>query len=156
MRNRQMHRNTFSGSASWDFTNNVDPVRGFDGLGRNKGETQVSFEYMDSDTSLRLSVGAWSDFTKNTTQYDPDGSYIAQRLGGTVIYARLHLAMVGTGLDLGAVALQQRAAVPAGWASSGSTPRRSARPLLSWLGPWQAQFLVGWLDDKRISMNTGL
>ena len=83
----QMHRNTFAGQATFDFTNEPDVVRGFDGMGRNMGETQVSFEYMDTDTALRLSIGAWSDFTSNTTRYDPDGTYIAQKLGGAVVYA---------------------------------------------------------------------
>ena len=27
-------------------------------------------------------------------------------------------------------------------------------PFLSWIGPWQAEFLVGWLDDERVAMNT--
>ena len=149
----QMHRNTFSGSASWDFTNNVSPVRGFDGLGRNKGETQVSFEYMDSDTSLRLSVGAWSDFTKNTTHYDPDGTYIAQRLGGAVVYAGYISQWWGPGW-ISALSLSNNARPfpQVGFERIDTSPFRT--PLLSWLGPWQAQFLVGWLDDQRISMNT--
>src|SRR6202012_2000847 len=52
-----MHRNTFSGQAKADFTNMPNVVRGFDGLGRNKGESQVSLEYMNSDTAFRISVG---------------------------------------------------------------------------------------------------
>jgi hypothetical protein len=27
-------------------------------------------------------------------------------------------------------------------------------PILSWLGPWQAEFMVGWLDDSRVATNT--
>ena len=56
----QMHRNTFAGNVTWDFTNDVGVVRGFDGMGRNKGENQASIEYMNEDTALRISVGAWT------------------------------------------------------------------------------------------------
>lgn len=149
----QMNRNTFSGSATWDFTNNVDPVRGFDGLGRNKGESQMSFEYMDSDTSLRLSVGAWTDFTTRSTHYDPDGTYIAQRIGGTVVYAGYISQWWGPGW-ISALSLSNNARPfpQVGFERIDTSPFRS--PLLSWLGPWQAQFLVGWLDDNRVSMNT--
>ncbi|HVU19129.1 MAG TPA: hypothetical protein VHE09_00235, partial [Rhizomicrobium sp.] len=69
----QMVRDTFSGHVKSDFTNLPDVVRSFDAMGRNKGETQFSLEYMDSSTALRLSVGAWTDFTGRTTHYDPDG-----------------------------------------------------------------------------------
>ena len=149
----QMNRNTFSGSATWDFTNNVDVVRGFDALGRNKGESQVSFEYMDSDTSLRLSVGAWTDFTTRSTHFDPDGTYIAQRIGGTVVYAGYISQWWGPGW-ISALSLSNNARPfpQVGFERIDTSPFRS--PLLSWLGPWQAQFLVGWLDDNRISMNT--
>ena len=149
----QMHRNTFSGSAYGDFTNLPSVVRGFDGMGRNKGESQASIEYMDSDTALRISAGAWTDYTTNSTHYDPDGTYLAQRLGGAVVYAGYLSQWWGPGW-ISALSLSNNARPfpQVGLERLDSSEFRT--PLLSWLGPWQAQFLVGWLDDQRIAMNT--
>jgi hypothetical protein len=148
-----MHRGTFTGSAMVDLTNNPSVVRGFDALGRNKGETQFSIEYMDSDTALRLSVGAWSDFTGRTTKYDPDGSYIAQRLGGAGLYAGYITHWWGPGW-ISALSLSNNARPfpQIGIQRLDSSAFRT--PLLSWLGPWQAEFFVGVLNDERIAKNT--
>lgn len=149
----QMHRNTFSGQATFDFTNEPDVVRGFDGLGRNKGETQVSFEYMDSDTALRLSVGAWTDFSGRSTHYDPDGTYIAQKIGGAVIYAGYLDHWWGPGW-ISALSLSNNARPfpQVGFSRLDTSAFRT--PLLSWLGPWQAEAFVGLLDDDRVAKNT--
>jgi hypothetical protein len=149
----QMHRNTFAGEATFDFTNEPSVVRGFDALGRNEGEAQVSFEYMDSDTALRLSVGAWTDFTSNTTKYDPDGTYIAQKLGGTVVYAGYLTHWWGPGW-ISALSLSNNARPfpQVGISRLDTSPFRT--PWLSWLGPWQDEFFVGVLDDDRVAKNT--
>jgi len=149
----QMHRNTFAGEATFDFTNQPNVVRGFDAMGRNLGETQVAFEYMDSDTALRLSVGAWSDFTGDTTHYDPDGTYIAQKLGGAVVYAGYLTHWWGPGW-ISALSLSNNARPfpHVGISRLDSSPFRT--PLLSWLGPWQGDFFVGLLDDDRVAKNT--
>jgi hypothetical protein len=148
-----MHRNTFTGEVSTDFTNLPDVVRGFDGLGRNKGETQWSMEYMDSDTALRLSIGAWSDFTGRSTHIDPDGTYFAQRIGGAVVYAGYIPQWWGPGW-ISALSLSNNARPFPQVGIERLDSSQFRNPLLSWIGPWQMQFLVGWLDDKRIAMNT--
>ncbi|MBV8977250.1 MAG: hypothetical protein JO261_08860 [Alphaproteobacteria bacterium] len=149
----QMHRNTFKGWISNDFTNLPNVVRGFDGLGRNKAESQWAIEYMDSDTALRISVGAWSDFNGRTTHFDPDGSYIAQRIGGAVVYGGYISQWWGPGW-ISALSLSNNARPfpQVGIERISTEPFHT--PLLSWLGPWQMQFLVGVLDDERIARNT--
>jgi hypothetical protein len=149
----QMHRNTFSGTAHADFTNLPSVVRGFDAMGRNKGEMQASVEYMDSDTAVRISVGGWTDFTTNSTHYDPDGTYIAQKIGGAVVYAGYLSQWWGPGW-ISALSLSNNARPfpQVGIERLDSSAFHS--PLLSWIGPWQMQFLVGWLDDQRVAMNT--
>lgn len=148
-----MHRNTFSGEAYWDFTNEKDVVRGFDGMGRYEGQNHVSFEYLDSDTALRLSLGVTSDFSGRTTKFDPEGTYIAQRLGGAVVYAGYLDHWWGPGW-ISALSLSNNARPfpQVGFERVDTSAFRS--PLLSWIGPWQAEFLVGWLDDERVAMNT--
>jgi len=149
----QMVRGTFSGHVTSDLTNQPSVVRGFDGLGRNKGETQFSLEYMDSSTALRLSVGAWTDFTGRSTHYDPDGSFIAQRLGGVAAYAGYLTHWWGPGW-ISALSLSNnaRAFPQVGFSRIDTAPFRT--PLLSWLGPWQHEFFIGVLDDDRVARNT--
>jgi hypothetical protein len=149
----QMHRNTFSGSTSWDFTNVVDPVRGFDGMGRYKGQSRTSFEYLDSDTALRVSLGVVSDFSGRNTKFAPDGSYIAQRIGGAVVYAGYLDQWWGPGW-ISALSLSNNARPFPQVGIERIDTSAFRTPLLSWIGPWQMQFLVGWLDDERVAMNT--
>ena len=149
----QMHRDTFSGQASFDFTNDTNVVRGFDGMGRYKGQSQVSFEYLDSDTALRLAVGTVSDFSGRTTKYDPDGTYLAQRLGSAIVYAGYLTHWWGPGW-ISALSLSNnaRAFPQVGIERLDTSAFRSS--WLRWIGPWQAEFLVGWLDDERVAKNT--
>jgi hypothetical protein len=148
-----MHRNTFTGSMMADFTNLPSVVRGFDALGRNKAETQFSMEYMDSDVALRLSVGAWSDFTGRTTKYEPDGTYIATHLGGVAAYAGYLTHWWGPGW-ISALSLSNNARPfpQIGFERLDTAPFRT--PLLSWLGPWQDEAFVGVLNDERTAKNT--
>ena len=149
-----MHRNTFAGEATFDFTNEPDVVRGFDGMNRDKGETRVGFEYLDSDTALRLSIGTVTDYSTGGTKYDPEGTYIAQRIGGTVVYAGYLDHWWGPGW-ISALSLSNNArAFPQVGISRVST-NAFHTPLLSWIGPWQGEFFVGLLDDAgRDAMNT--
>ena len=149
----QMRRDTFTGQVTSDFTNKPDVIRGFDGLGRNQAETQFSLSYMDNNTALRLSVGAWSDFNGRTTHYDPDGSFIAQRIGGAVVYAGYLTHWWGPGW-ISALSLSNNARPfpQIGLSRIDTSAFRS--PLLSWLGPWQAEAFAGVLDDQRVAMNT--
>jgi hypothetical protein len=149
----QMVRDTFSGHVKSDFTNLPDVVRSFDAMGRNKGETQFSLEYMDSSTALRLSVGAWTDFTGRTTHYDPDGTFLAQRIGGVVVYGGYLTHWWGPGW-ISALSLSNNARPfpQVGISRINTTPFRT--PLLSWLGPWQHDFFIGVLNDDRVAKNT--
>lgn len=149
----QMHRNTFSGQASFDFTNQPDVVRSFGGMGRNKGESQVAIEYMDSDTAFRVSVGSWTDFTGRSTHYDPDGSYIAQKLGGAIVYGGYLTHWWGPGW-ISALSLSNNARPFPQVGISRLETSAFRTPLLSWLGPWQGEFFVGLLNDDRIAENT--
>ena len=149
----QMHRNTFSGQASFDFTNQPDVVRSFGAMGRNKGESQVAIEYMDSDTAFRLSVGAWTDFTGRSTHYDPDGSYLAQKFGGAIVYGGYLTHWWGPGW-ISALSLSNNARPFPQVGISRLETSAFRTPLLSWLGPWQGEFFVGLLNDDRIAENT--
>ncbi len=107
----QMRIGSVRFQATVDGTNAPSVVRGFDGLGRETAVEQLSAEYMGSTTALRVSIGAETRDHTGRTSIDPDGSYFAQKIGGAVVYAGYVNALVGAWLDLGHVAVEQRAAV---------------------------------------------
>ncbi len=78
-------------------------------MGREKAQAQISGEMLLTDTTaIRLSVGgALSDWNDGKGRVLPDNSYIAQKIGGAVVYAGYLYALVGPWLDFGAVAFQQ-------------------------------------------------
>ena len=97
---------------------------------------------MDSDTALRLSVGAWTDYTGRSTQYDPDGTYVAQRIGGAVVYAGYLTHWWGPGW-ISALSLSNNARPFPQVGIERLDTSAFRTPLLSWLGPWQVEFFVG-------------
>ncbi|MGH6684970.1 MAG: capsule assembly Wzi family protein, partial [Pseudolabrys sp.] len=111
-------------------------------------------EYMSHSTAIRLSAGALIDkFSGGKTQFMPDGSYIAQNIGGSVVYAGYLTHWWGPGW-ISALSLSNNARPfpQVGIARLGTSPFDSS--LLNWIGPWQAEFFAGWLDDSRIATNT--
>jgi hypothetical protein len=136
-----------------DFTNLPDVVRGFDGLGRENMQGQVSAEWMGDTTAIRLQVG-----TQSTNRYDHqelllDGSYIAQRIGNAAVYAGYMTHWWGPGW-VTALSLSNNARPfpQVGISRIDTAPFSS--PWLSWIGPWQGEFFVGLLDGPRLARNT--
>jgi hypothetical protein len=83
----------------------------------------------------------------------PDGSYIAQQLGGALIYGGYVTHWWGPGW-VSALSLSNNARPfpQIGIQRLNTAPFKS--PWLSWIGPWQAEFFFGWLDDSRYVTNT--
>src|SRR5579864_1819550 len=85
---REMRIGDLRASATVDITNRPDIVRGFDAMGLGEGQSQLSLEYMTSTTAARLSAGIFaSKFKGGEKQFMPDGSYVAQKIGGALVYA---------------------------------------------------------------------
>jgi len=82
-----------------------------------------------------------------------DGSYVAQRIGNVAVYAGTMTHWWGPGW-ISALSLSNNARPfpQVGISRIDTTPFNS--PWLSWVGPWQFEFLVGWLDGPRIAKNT--
>lgn len=141
-------------SATFDATNTPSVVRGYDGLNRDKVESQIVAERMFNNTALRLSVGGeLSDWKHPHGKLKLDGSYIAQTFGGMVVYAGEIPQWWGPGW-ISALSLSNNAQPFPQIGIERLSTARSRIPVLSWLGPWQVQFLVGWLDGPRIDKNT--
>ncbi len=150
----QMAQDTSSFSAYFDATNAPEVVRGFDALGRENVQTQGTLSWNGESTFIQLSAGLQSH----------DHFDIADRAAGWHVHRQadlrrgrvrgLHDALVGTGLDLGTVPVEQRATRFRRSAFRASIPVRSRRKWLSWMGPWQAEFFVGMLDGDMIPTHT--
>lgn len=140
-------------SATLDLTNLPDVVRGFDASGRQDIEATTSAELTTQSTSIRLSLGAKDANRLDHQTLVLDGSYIAERVGNADIYAGYLTHWWGPGW-FSALSLSNNARPfpQVGISRLSTTPFESS--WLSWIGPWQAEFFVGWLDGRRIATNT--
>jgi hypothetical protein len=138
---------------SFDATGSPAVVRGYDALGRQSLESQASVEYVGPSTVVHLNLGARSVTKSDSQVFVPDGSYIAQRLGDTVVYAGYMSHWWGPGwISALSLSTNARPVPQIGITRISTTPFSS--PWLSWIGPWQVEFFVGVLDGPRVARNT--
>jgi hypothetical protein len=139
--------------ASLDATNQVQLVRGFDGLGRGEGQAQLSLEGTSGPFSGRMSVGAITqNFGGKPNKLMLDGTYLSARLGGVRVYAGYLDHWWGPG-QISALQLSNNARPMPQVGISRSSTEASRWPVLKWLGPWQAEFFLGTLDGPQIQSN---
>ncbi|MBB6254185.1 hypothetical protein FHS74_004771 [Nitrospirillum iridis] len=148
------NRPGFSTTASLDLTNAPALVRGFDSLGRGEGQTQVALSYGSSTVAARLAVGSVTrDLHIGASKLVLDDSYLAVKAGDAVVYGGwlTHwwgpgwisaLTLSNNARPMPQVGIQRLDTAPSTW------------PVLEWLGPWQAEFSLGWLDGPRLQRNT--
>lgn len=143
-----------SASVSADATNKTSPVYGFDGMGRGKGEGQFSLSGSSGIFSGRISLGAYAqDFGRGNAKLMPDGTYVAAKLGGALVYAGYLDHWWGPG-EISALSLSNNARPMPQVGIERSSTDASSWPVLNWLGPWQAEFLLGYMDGARIQTDT--
>jgi hypothetical protein len=156
--------------ASLDATNKPNVVYGFDGMGRDEGQAQLSAEATGGAFSGRVSLGAiTTNFTGNSvpltpgsvqgsyfggnTKLMPDGSYGTVRLGDVRLYMGYLDHWWGPG-NISALALSNNARPMPQVGIERADTRASSWPVLNWLGPWQFEFFLGYLDGPRIQPDT--
>jgi hypothetical protein len=136
-----------------DATNSANVVRGFDALGREGVQGQAHVEYLWKTTALRLQIGAQQANHGDRQILVPDGSYIAQMVGGAVVYAGYKPHWWGPGWISSLILSNNARPMPQIGISRLRTTAFES-PWLSWFGPWQAEFFVGVLDGPRLARNT--
>jgi hypothetical protein len=144
----------FSASARIGTTNTPALVYDFGGLGRGEGQAQLLLAYDGASTFARLSLGAFTgDFTGRSLAFMPDGSFLAQKIGDEVIvYGGWLSHWWGPGWISSLTLSNNARPMPQiGIQRAGSA---SNWPVLNWLGPWQAEFFLGLMDDPRLDRNT--
>jgi Capsule assembly protein Wzi len=140
-------------SVAVDGSNAPSVVYGFDGMGRETAQGQASLEYVGKTTAARLSLGAERSYHGGKVSFEPDNSYIAQKIGGAVVYGGYLTHWWGPGW-ISALSLSNNARpMPQIGIARGETGAFET-PWLSWLGPWQGEFFVGVLNGPRIARNT--
>ncbi len=153
MAQSQMRFGDLRVTATIDGASTPSVVRGFDGLGRENALGQISAEYMGPTTAIRLSVGAeWRNGTSHIS-FLPDDSYVAQKIGSAVVYAGYLTHWWGPGW-ISALSLSNNARPFPQIGIERDETSAFSTPLLSWLGPWQAEFMVGLLDGNRVADDT--
>jgi hypothetical protein len=133
-----------------DATNQPSVVYGFDGMGRGEGQAQLSLEHNGDIFSGRISLGAITrDFGSGSNKIMPDGTYLSLRLDGVRLYAGYLDHWWGPG-EISALQLSNNARPMPQVGIARSSIGASSWPVLNWLGPWQAEFFLGYLDGPRI------
>lgn len=162
-------------------TNDPSFVRGFAATAREKAQMQFSAEMaLSPSTELRLAVGLQSGSTfkplpppGTTPSFDPvtgyasgyflddrpdhqtlvfDGSYLAQKVGNSIVYAGYLPHWWGPGWISSLMESTNARPFPQIGITRNST-EAFEWPVLRWLGPWQAEFLVGVLDGPGVTQN---
>lgn len=139
---------------SVDATNAPAVVRGYDALGRSEAQGQLTYEYMATSTAVHIAVGAQKNSGSDRQALVFDGSYIAQRIDGVVVYAGLVPHWWGPGW-ISALTLSSNARPMPQIGFTRINARPSQSWLFSWLGPWQFEGFVGLLNGPRLDRNTG-
>lgn len=128
-------------------------VRGYDALGRQTLLAQASLEYAWDSTAVHLNAGFRSSSRGDRQSLVLDGSYIAQRVGDTVVYAGYLSHWWGPGwMSALSLSTNARPIPQVGISRVSTAPFES--PWLSWIGPWQFEFFAGVLDGPRVARNT--
>ncbi len=127
-------------------------VRGFRDTGRDEIDLEFRLEYMWESTAIRLNAGILSDFKFDDVSANLDRSYIAQELGGWLLYAGTIEEWWGSGNVSSLIRSNNARPHPRVGVMRNDTSAFDT-PWLSWIGPWQLGTSVGWLDDDRAVEN---
>ncbi len=144
---------TMRASLDMDAASAPATIRGFDALGRQAAQGQAVLDWADDGLTLHLAVGARTSNRSDRQVLMLDGSYAAAEVGGAILYAGYVPHWWGPGWRTAlSLSTNARPFPSIGITRASTSPFKS--PLLSWMGPWQAEFFIGVLDGPRTADNT--
>ena len=148
------NRSGLSATVTLDATNTPSVVYDFDGMGRGKGQGQLSIGGNAGIFSGRISLGGFAQgFHGNQLKLMPEGTYLSAKLGDTLVYAGYLNHWWGPG-QISALSLSNNARPMPQIGIERASTTASSWPVLNWLGPWQMEFLLGYMDGPRIQRDT--
>ena len=156
VRNRAARETAEGGRAETllDATNRPALVRGFGEENYGKATIQETAEITAGRSDLHVQLGAIAGQAgQHGVMFDADGTYLAQRFGNVQLYAGDVTHWWGPGW-VSALTYSNNARPFPQLGISTAGPLRFKTPLLSWIGPFRAEALVGVLDDTRIAPKT--
>jgi hypothetical protein len=127
-------------------------LRGFQQRARESTEGAVAADWMGERFAGRIEVtGVDSDNDKQDVRLD--GSYAAIALGNVMVAAGAMDRWWGPGYDGSLILSNNARPIPAISIERNDTGAFKT-PWLSWIGPWDASFVYGQLEDDRAVPNT--
>lgn len=143
----------FSAALRLAGTGSTSLVHGFNGMARGEGEAQGILEYSSGALSAQLALGAFTANGRgNTTKLMLDESYVAVQLGDALVYGGWRSHWWGPGW-ISALSLSNFARPMPQVGIQRASTAASSWPILSLLGPWQFEFLLGAFDGPRVMQN---
>lgn len=131
-------------------------VRGFDTLARDDVDARAVLAWNDAPVEGELHAGLISDRHGDSTHAALDGSFLSTLLGNVRAYGGWVEQWNGPGWSTSLILSNNARPFPK-IGLMRDEPRPFESRWLSWLGPWQADFFVGLLDDEqRLDDNTVL
>ncbi len=139
--------NSWRAQVTFAATTEPQLVRGFGSTARDELDATVSAEYMWPSTAVRLSVGAQSRADFDDGDLRLDGSYIAHETHNWLLYGGVTDQWWGPGCKSSMILSNNARPFPRAGVMR-NDPKAFETPVLSWLGPWQANAFVGVLEEK--------
>jgi hypothetical protein len=127
-------------------------VHGFSAVTIDKLQTSLSYEYVTTQSAIKISVGTQGEGPDHQGLV-LDDSYAATLIGPVIVYAGYKTHWWGPGW-VSALSLSNNARPMPQVGFSRSNTSAFKTPWLSWLGPWQFEFFVALMDGQRVDPNT--
>lgn len=142
-------------AAELRLSNHPDDIRDFGASARDEVDVAAGAGWNGGTASARLLVGAQSRYNGDRGRLRFDGSFVSARLDNWLVYGGLVDRWFGPGWTSSLILSSNARPFPKVGLMR-NDPHAFQTPWLSWIGPWQLDFMVGLLDGPRTDRNTAL
>jgi hypothetical protein len=133
----------------------ADDIRDFGAAARDEVDAAAGAGWNGGSASARLLVGEQSRYNGDRGHLRFDGSFVSARLDNWVVYGGLVDRWFGPGWTSSLILSNNARPFPKVGLMR-NDPHAFETPWLSWIGPWQVDFMAGLLDGPRTDRNTGI